>query len=638
MEKSSVLFKTLAAAGGLESPFPAEWFAIFQSVFAVIYKSTISLSKVLREVYNTESDKNRWVEFIRMLSSVIIAIPGSGEFLIKFGNLDGDQRSDIRLSLAKLLREIWKSLSLSSSFRPENFAAELMGPFVELSLCPSALSSTSANQHFRSMTVDCVVEMIQISHNQVDSMPSAGNRMSSNSACNKNRFSSISVASTGNAAEVIRLNIIEVECIDCLDRLIMTERKGDQAYRDWFSAALKTKLSGGTEYAHFLRSVDKFLGLVFALRKTASKTSNDVADDGTIGADSTTGNTSELALLLANLLHFTALLGRTRIYIKYIHRLVDIQISQDISVAEAGWALKLHADLLDWDVDHQLGPVDEEVRLDSVNRTLLHSVDRPKNSKPPSSFLLLEGLLSSADLESFYAPQSSFRRKEVLYLCIIQLFTIGKHFEHAIELAECLADQYRRTLFDYRKLSRILKVIARLTERILDHERYYPAYYRVAFIGRGWDEDWGLVYGKQFVYRAKEWEKLGEFTERLLSQYPGAKIVSASNSWPPDKQLTESKDRWLQVCMVDLQPDQDRFQQILNPLYLKKIPDQVRLWYENNDSDKFSFSRPFRKKLPAGSGGMADKGDNEFLNLWTETYWLRTEHPFPNFLRRSEVV
>jgi hypothetical protein len=61
-----------------------------------------------------------------------------------------------------------------------------------------------------------------------------------------------------------------------------------------------------------------------------------------------------------------------------------------------------------------------------------------------------------------------------------------------------LATQYQKAWFDYKKYSSVLKYQSRLAENIVEHERYHPSYYRVAFYGKGFPPS---LRGKQFVYR-----------------------------------------------------------------------------------------------------------------------------------------
>ena len=66
----------------------------------------------------------------------------------------------------------------------------------------------------------------------------------------------------------------------------------------------------------------------------------------------------------------------------------------------------------------------------------------------------------------------------------------GKQWEHAIPLCKELAHIYEYKVFDYAKLSRILKRQASLYEKVIstsgeDALRLDPEYFRVGFYGKG---------------------------------------------------------------------------------------------------------------------------------------------------------
>ena len=136
-------------------------------------------------------------------------------------------------------------------------------------------------------------------------------------------------------------------------------------------------------------------------------------------------------------------------YLRYVYKLHDLHM-QNCTVpnyTEAGFTLKLHADLLQW-----------------TNRTL-HS-----------------------DLR-FTKTQKEWQRKEELYLKIVDYFEKGKQWEHAIPLCKELSKIYEEKVFDFDKLSAILKRQALLFEKVLsnseDNLRLDPEYFRVGFYGRG---------------------------------------------------------------------------------------------------------------------------------------------------------
>jgi hypothetical protein len=421
---------------------------------------------------------------------------------------------------------------------------------------------------------------------------------------------------------VSNLTVVEVEFIDKLDRFIMNEGQGDEEYQQWLVSSFQSKLQN-CESTAFLQSLDRFLSLAFAIRSFGY---------GQLDSKLCKGDTEtdDLALLLSQLLHFTALLDRFQIYVKYIHQLVEMQLKFN-DIAEAGWALKLHADALAWCQRSEAAPVFASISLEQLTLFLVPGSDKDKR-RDREDKVYMHGLLRSSDVQGLRETQTMFRRKELLYLIIIQIFTECSHYEHAIECAEVLAHEYAHTIFDYEKISKIHLVISDLTMQLMSVERFFSAYYRVVFIGNGWcsvDSCTSLLRGKQFVYRGMQWEKLGEFTERLLAMYPRAKVMTSSQ-WPPEQSAVESDEQWLLITPVKAEPNKTRFAEIFDVSKKDVVPDFVRQWYENNDTNTFTMARPIRKG-PKSS-------DNEFLSLWTEEWTLKSEYYFPHFLRRAEVI
>ena len=88
-----------------------------------------------------------------------------------------------------------------------------------------------------------------------------------------------------------------------------------------------------------------------------------------------------------------------------------------------------------------------------------------------------------------YPSQKEWQRKEQLYLKIIDYFEKDKQWEHAIPLCKELSELYEKKVFDYAKLSGILKKQAALFEKVIsssqDGLRFDPEYFRVGFYGQG---------------------------------------------------------------------------------------------------------------------------------------------------------
>ena len=88
-----------------------------------------------------------------------------------------------------------------------------------------------------------------------------------------------------------------------------------------------------------------------------------------------------------------------------------------------------------------------------------------------------------------YPSQKDWQRKEQLYLKIIDYFDKDKQWEHAIPLCKELCELYEKKVFDYAKLSGILRKQAGLFEKVISSNeeglRFDPEYFRVGFYGQG---------------------------------------------------------------------------------------------------------------------------------------------------------
>jgi len=110
---------------------------------------------------------------------------------------------------------------------------------------------------------------------------------------------------------------------------------------------------------------------------------------------------------------------------------------------EAGFTLKLYADMLSWDND------------------TLTFLPHDNNGQP------------------------EWKRKEKLYQQIISYFDKGKCWEKGVPLSKELANFYETKLYDYNKLSDILITEAKFFQNVLTQIRPEPEYFRVGFFGKG---------------------------------------------------------------------------------------------------------------------------------------------------------
>jgi dedicator of cytokinesis protein 3 len=78
---------------------------------------------------------------------------------------------------------------------------------------------------------------------------------------------------------------------------------------------------------------------------------------------------------------------------------------------------------------------------------------------------------------------------------------------------------------------------------------------------------------------------------------------------PPGDEIIKSSGQFVQVVKVD--PEQSPNHPMLRP----GVPDYIRKYYETNEVNTFTFSRPYKKQ----------KSGNEFLDLWTQKTVLLTK-------------
>ncbi|MBW0469397.1 hypothetical protein O181_009112 [Austropuccinia psidii MF-1] len=312
----------------------------------------------------------------------------------------------------------------------------------------------------------------------------------------------------------------------------------------------------------FLEALNKFLELLLSIRNLPS--GDEFVDDRVIG-------TLKLMTFIRNI-------GRSKIYIHYVHKLVQFHIAHGNHV-EAGLAMKLHADLHEWD----LNTIEEPI---------------PELSLP---------------------RQTSFARKETLYYRILDYFSNGQAWESGIQICKELQEQYENVSFAYQKLSEVLACQSSLYLKIVKTDRYFCEYFRVAFYGQGFPPS---VQNRQYVYRGYEWEKLAAFCDRMHNKHPQAQILQTPTVSVEDLQYAEGQ--YLHIIRVVAEPD--RSTEVFRNI---EVPSSVRSYYEHNATNTFSYSKPFNKD---------NVDSNDSVHMWVEKTFLVCEAAFPTVLKRSEVV
>ncbi|XP_015379000.1 PREDICTED: dedicator of cytokinesis protein 3 [Diuraphis noxia] len=362
---------------------------------------------------------------------------------------------------------------------------------------------------------------------------------------------------------------VESELIDKLDYLI-SENKGDDEYRQLFNTILLERVhqeeqdgSWQETGSVFIHSVTRLLERLLDYRSVMR------GDD----------NRDKRMSCTVNLLNFYKNeFDRKEMYLRYIYKLHDLHVSAD-NFTEAGFTLKLYADQLTWS-------------------------DGPVLQGDPATSIC------------------QWQRKEQLYHEIIQYFDKGKCWEKGLPLLKELSDFYEKRLFDYTRLSAVLKTQAKFCDNILTQLRPEPEYFKVGFYGQGFPL---FVRNKVFVYRGLEYERMEAFTQRLQTEFPTAQLLTKNS--PPSQTILQSDAQYIQICNVKPFPD-------IGPPSSDKplamIPEKVARFYEVNDVCTFQLDRPMHK-------GLVDR-DNEFKSLWLERTILITSERLPGILRWFEVI
>ncbi|PWY82904.1 hypothetical protein BO70DRAFT_404449 [Aspergillus heteromorphus CBS 117.55] len=214
-------------------------------------------------------------------------------------------------------------------------------------------------------------------------------------------------------------------------------------------------------------------------------------------------------------------------------------------------------------------------------------------------------------LNPAFPEQTSFERKESLYFSVIQYFEDAKAWGHALLCYKELAQQYEDTVVDFAKLSRAQGSMAKIYDVIAKEDKQFPRYFRVLYKGLGFPV---TLRDKEFIIECAPTERMASFVDRMQKEHPAAQIVSSG-------ELQDYEGQFLQINPVSVQRDVD------HPVQQRaKIPQSVR--------DHLLISEPchFSSTLRRHTR------DVDVKEQWVEKVVYTTADPFPNILRRSEVV
>lgn len=176
---------------------------------------------------------------------------------------------------------------------------------------------------------------------------------------------------------------------------------------------------------NFINSVTKLLARLLDFRNVGEGESNH----------------DKKVFCIVNLLHFYQTeINRPEIYLRYLYKLHNLHIEADDYI-EAGFTLLLHSQMLTWNIT--------------------------TDEKLPAEYI--------------YKAQAELERKETIYLKIIEYFDKGKLWENGLPLCKELANVYENILFDYTKLSKMLRTQATFFENILTKHREKNNFYCIKF-------------------------------------------------------------------------------------------------------------------------------------------------------------
>ncbi|KAK2744087.1 hypothetical protein FQN55_006955 [Onygenales sp. PD_40] len=210
-----------------------------------------------------------------------------------------------------------------------------------------------------------------------------------------------------------------------------------------------------------------------------------------------------------------------------------------------------------------------------------------------------------------FPEQTSFERKEALYFEIIQHFEDGKAWAHALSCYRELADYYEHTILDFSKLSRTQASMAKIYDAIVKDDKQPQRYFRVTYKGLGFPT---TLRDKQYIFEGAPSDRMATFTDRMQKQYPAAQIISSD-------EIEDVEGQFLRISAVSVQRDMN------HPVYQRsKVPQSVREHLLTSVPSQFSVTS---KRHTSG---------NNVKEQWVSKKMFTTAEPFPNILRRSEIV
>jgi len=251
-------------------------------------------------------------------------------------------------------------------------------------------------------------------------------------------------------------------------------------------------------------------------------------------------------------------------------------------------------------------------------------------------------------------------RKERLSRAAATNMQEGKLFENAYRLLAEVAGVEKNVEYDYKAAAECLKQQAEIARAMAQDRTDVHHYYRVGFFGSDIPSN---IRNKEFIYRGRSFEQLGDFRERLEKVYPDATFLTKTSY--PDETVTgtpgmkilvvtmkESSEKELDRALEaekDRKMREERQKAKAEGRSVPPVPEKKKPEEEEKEEDKdeftlpedvvieipelnvFSYSKPYypieRKK-----------GENEFIGQWLNQLFVRVEQAFPNCWVRSLVT
>ncbi|GAP83641.2 putative sh3 domain-containing protein [Rosellinia necatrix] len=269
------------------------------------------------------------------------------------------------------------------------------------------------------------------------------------------------------------LSVIQTEMIDCLDSFFKDQAMTESIMQKLFIDELLdrfeylSQIEDDPLYAslrELIATVDTFLDLLVAVH-----------------SGDTTGEASNLMNRL-ELMEFLRDMHKEDIFIRYVHQLAALQRDAG-NHTEAGLALRLHADLYDWD----------------------------------------PAVIASALSDPNYPEQSHFERKEQIFFAMIKHFEDGEAWSSALAAYSELRTQYETNAFDFAKLARTERAVATIYETLAKGDKLMPKYFKVVFKGLGFPI---TLRDKAYIYEGSYGERTNTFADHMQEQYQSAQILT----------------------------------------------------------------------------------------------------------------